>query len=386
MSTPSSRAFVLTTPSTSPLRRPVLDRAPLGGQVAAAVAADPRARPGVLAERLAQPGQEQLDGGPRAAEDDRLAAGPQERQGPAIGQGERRAAGPGRRSRSGGSTSSRWRSPDGAPLRSISSGVRPVRAVASSSGLPIVAEQHTITGCRAVVGAQPEEPAQDVGDVAAEDAPVGVELVDDDHLELLEQLEPLRVVGQDRRVEHVRVGHHDLAGGPDRGPDRRRRVAVVGRRGRRPSPESSGQGAELGDLVLAEGLGREQEEGPRRPVGGQRLEDRQRCSTATCPTRSASRRRRRGRRGRPRSPRPGGCRARRSRAARARRRIRGSSRLGQGRSPGGPGPGSARGGRPRRAIDGSASRSSRTALHGGRCIGPHGQPPYRTDVRNLPGV
>ena len=61
------------------------------------------------------------------------------------------------------------------------------------------------------MGAQPEQPPQDVGDVAAEHAPVRVELVDDDHPDLLEELEPLRVVGEDRRVEHVRVGHDDLA-------------------------------------------------------------------------------------------------------------------------------------------------------------------------------
>ena len=50
-------------------------------------------------------------------------------------------------SSSGGSTSSRWRSPDGAPLRSMSRLGRPVRAAASSAGFPIVAEQQTMTGC-----------------------------------------------------------------------------------------------------------------------------------------------------------------------------------------------------------------------------------------------
>jgi hypothetical protein len=38
----------------------------------------------------------------------------------------------------------------------------------------------------AVVGADPQQPAQDVGDVPAEHAPVGVQLVDDDVAELLE--------------------------------------------------------------------------------------------------------------------------------------------------------------------------------------------------------
>jgi hypothetical protein len=46
----------------------------------------------------------------------------------------------------GGSTKSRCRSPDGAPFRSTTSGVRPVSAVASSPGFAIVAEQVTITG------------------------------------------------------------------------------------------------------------------------------------------------------------------------------------------------------------------------------------------------
>ena len=86
-------------------------------------------------------------------------------------------------------------------------------------------------GVAAVVGAQPQEPPQHVGDVGAEHAAVRVQLVDDDDPQLLEQLEPLGVVGEDRRVEHVRVRHHDLPGLADRRADRRGRVAVVaGRR------------------------------------------------------------------------------------------------------------------------------------------------------------
>ena len=44
-----------------------LDRPPLRRQIAAAIAADARPRPEPLAERLAQPGQQDLDGRPRAA-------------------------------------------------------------------------------------------------------------------------------------------------------------------------------------------------------------------------------------------------------------------------------------------------------------------------------
>ena len=127
------------------------------------------------------------------------------------------------------------------------------------------------------MGTQPEQPAQDVRDVAAEDAAIRVELVDHDDPELLEQLEPLRVVGQDRRVEHVRVRHDDLAGGPDRRADRGRGVPVVGRRGDA-QVGRPGQLRQLGDLVLAEGLGREQEEGPGGRVVGEGLERRQRVA------------------------------------------------------------------------------------------------------------
>ena len=65
--------------------------------------------------------------------------------------------------------------------------------------------------------------------MAAEDAAIGMQLVDDDDAQLLEELEPLGVVGQDRRVEHVRVGDDDLTGGPDGGAHGGWRIAVVGR-------------------------------------------------------------------------------------------------------------------------------------------------------------
>ena len=88
----------------------------------------------------------------------------------------------------------------------------------------------------AVVGAQPQEPPQDVGDVAAEHAAVRVQLVDDDHPQLLEQLEPLGVVGEDRRVEHVRVGDHDLPGLADRPTGSAPACPRRSRRTRSPAP------------------------------------------------------------------------------------------------------------------------------------------------------
>ena len=149
--------------------QPTLDRATLGGQVAAAVAAHPGARTGALAERLAEAGQEDLDGRPRPAEDDRLAARPQERQGPAVGDRQRRAAGAG-----GGIEQRRLDEEEMALARRRAVAVdQASRSAGQRRGqLGRVADRRRAAdddGVGAVVGAQPQEPAQDVGDVAAED-------------------------------------------------------------------------------------------------------------------------------------------------------------------------------------------------------------------------
>ena len=138
----------------------------------------------------------------------------------------------------------------------------------------------------AVVGADPPQPADDVGDVAAEEPAVRVQLVDDDVLQVLEELEPLRVVRKDRRVEHVRVGDHDLPGRAHDAADVRRRVAVVGVR-LQADVGRAGQRAQLDQLVRRERLGGEEVErarrvGPSRPRRGPAG-----CSRASCPRRSA---------------------------------------------------------------------------------------------------
>src|SRR5262245_57120455 len=63
-------------------------------------------------------------------------------------------------------------------------------------------EEHRI---RPVVLADPPQPAQYIAQVTAEHTSVGVELVDDDVLEVLEQLRPARMVRQDSRVDHVGI-------------------------------------------------------------------------------------------------------------------------------------------------------------------------------------
>ena len=88
---------------------------------------------------------------------------------------------------------------------------------------------------------------------------VRVCLVDNDVAQLLEELEPLRVMGQDRGMEHVRVGDHDLPGRADGRANRRRRITVVDSR-RDLDLGSRGQLPEAGQLVLAERLRREEVE------------------------------------------------------------------------------------------------------------------------------
>ena len=251
----------------------VLDRPPLGRQVAAAIAADARARPVTLAQRFAQAGQQDLDRDARPPEDDRLAPGAQERQRPALGERRGRAAGAALRMED--------RRVDQDDVALAGRCAVPVDEAGRPGGqhrrelgrVPDgrrAADDHRMA---AVVGADAQQPAEDVRDVAAEDAAVGVQLVDDDEPQLLEQLEPLGVVGQDRRVEHVRVGDDDLAGGSHGRTDRRRRVAVVGR-GRDVQAARGRQLAEFGHLVLAERLGREEKERASGRVLGDGLEDR----------------------------------------------------------------------------------------------------------------
>jgi hypothetical protein len=103
---------------------------------------------------------------------------------------------PWRSSITGGLSTTTCFSPAGAPLLSTTVTGRPV----SVSQLLRVADRgraQTICGLRAVVLAQPQQPAEHVGHMRAEDAAVGVRLVDDDVAQLLEQLEPLGVMGKD---------------------------------------------------------------------------------------------------------------------------------------------------------------------------------------------
>ena len=121
-----------------------------------------------------------------------------------------------------------------------------------------------------VVPADALEPAQHVGEMAAEDAAIGVQLVDHDVLEVLEEVHPLGVMRQDPRVQHVGIGQHQVRPRAHRAARVLRRVAVVGEHphvGQRPR-----QLHQLGELILRERLGGEEVEHPRLRLLHQRLE------------------------------------------------------------------------------------------------------------------
>ncbi len=123
-----------------------------------------------------------------------------------------------------------------------------------------------------VVGAEAPQPPDDVGRVRAEDAPVRVDLVEHDILQVAEEVRPRVVVGQDAHMQHVGVGQHDLGVALDQPAAVARRVAVVGV-GHEALPGAVV--AELAQLVLRQGLGGVDQQRPAPGVAVQRVHDRQ---------------------------------------------------------------------------------------------------------------
>ena len=62
---------------------------------------------------------------------------------------------------------------------------------------------------RPVEGRHALQPADDIGDVRAEHAPVGMHLVDDHEAQVAQEIRPVGVVRQDAGVQHVGVGEDD---------------------------------------------------------------------------------------------------------------------------------------------------------------------------------
>ena len=125
-----------------------------------------------------------------------------------------------------------------------------------------------------VEGTNSPEPPQNVRQVATEHAAVGVQLVDDDVLEVGKQLDPSGVMGQHAGVQHVWIRDDDVAclanclSGADRC------VAVVGV-GLEIDLQLANEPMQLGELVLCQGLGRKEIERSGLAILEQRLQDRQ---------------------------------------------------------------------------------------------------------------
>ncbi len=132
-------------------------------------------------------------------------------------------------------------------------------------------------GVRSVVAAHALHTTQDVREVTAEHAAIGMQFVDDDEAQVLEELRPAGMVRQDPRVEHVGVAEDDVGLAANRAARVRWRIAVVGEDANleiRISADQFGQSLQLGELILREGLGRKEVQRARRLILEDGIEDR----------------------------------------------------------------------------------------------------------------
>jgi hypothetical protein len=96
--------------------------------------------------------------------------------------------------------------------------------------------------------------------VRSEDASQDVSLVYSHELEVAQEVAPGLVVRQDADVQHVRVRQDDVRLAAHLGPQRCRRIAVVGCR----VDAAQLEGTDLPELILGQRLGRVQEQRPAR--------------------------------------------------------------------------------------------------------------------------
>ncbi len=105
----------------------------------------------------------------------------------------------------------------------------------------------------AVEGAHALEPPDHVRQMRAEHASVGMHLVDDDVVQVLEELRPLGVVGQDAYVQHVGIRDDDIALGAHRDPRIPGRITIE-RIGTHAEVAGFVQLQDLGHLILGQRL------------------------------------------------------------------------------------------------------------------------------------
>ena len=116
------------------------------------------------------------------------------------------------------------------------------------------------------------ETAEQVADVASEDAAISVEFVDNDVLEMLEEARPFGVMREDAAVHHVGVGEDDIGALPDGFSGVLRGVAVIGE-GADVAFHAGDEPLEFVELVFGKGFGGEEIESAGLGVLGQRVED-----------------------------------------------------------------------------------------------------------------
>ena len=108
----------------------------------------------------------------------------------------------------------------------------------------------------AVEGGNASQPPEDVAQVAAEYATVGMELVDDHVAKILKKLRPFRMVRQYAGVKHVRVGDDQVSPRTNGFAGVLRGIAVVGE-GANVGLQRIPQAVDFRQLILREGLGGE---------------------------------------------------------------------------------------------------------------------------------
>ena len=224
---PSSSAFVAAMPSMPPAREIELELAALGREVTGAVRGDARAEPGLeLFEPRARVLRDELRAAAAARERERRVTGAHETR------EQLRGLDVGRAARAGVLVEQR-----SLPAREHAFGARRTVVVdlldrqaaqlaRERAGIADRRAREAERRVRAVVLADPPEPAQHVRDVAAEDPALRVQLVDHDVAQPHHERGPPLMRRQDPDVQHVGIGEHDV--GVLAGP-----AAVVGVRCRR---------------------------------------------------------------------------------------------------------------------------------------------------------
>jgi hypothetical protein len=101
-----------------------------------------------------------------------------------------------------------------------------------------------------------------------------MELVNHDVAQILEQLYPFRVVGQNAGMQHVRIGENDVGFVADGAAGILRCIAIVGMAGKR-AAHGIGEALQFEALVFSKRLCREEEDGARGRIGQNLVDDRQ---------------------------------------------------------------------------------------------------------------